>query len=89
MTTPTTTPSPIHLLGSTVIVGAWYYAGVVIAKVKGVDAYVVKFQSMKESQLHRLISKRGLPNRHLELEWGNWSGSDTEFVIHTKDMQRV
>lgn len=89
MTQPTTASSPTHLLGSTVVISCgWNYAGTIAAKVSGVDAYVVRFQSMRAPQLHKIISKLGLPNRHLELEWGDWTGCDTEFVIPTKDIQR-
>ena len=53
-------------------------------KVKGCDLYVVSAPSTY--RIENLAKVYGSPNRHLELEWGRFSGQKNEFIIPAGDL---
>lgn len=54
-------------------------------KLKEVDCYVV----LSARGDRDLIARFGVPNRNLELDWGNWRGFPNEFVIPATLMSKV
>ena len=58
-------------------------------KVKGLDCYVVLFPaSCSDSTLSNITIRFGFPNRHLELEWGKFSGYKNEYILPAFGMKR-
>ena len=55
--------------------------GSVYAKIKDKEAYVVSLHTGGEAREQGLRNRLGYPNRHLELEWGFFTGSAKEFVV--------
>lgn len=57
-----------------------FWAGIITGKLKDANCYVVRFKN-ENSNKTELILKFGLPVRHLELDWGHYKGTDTEFIL--------
>ena len=56
-----------------------FWAGIITGKLKDTNCYIVRFKN--DSTKTELILKFGLPVRHLELDWGHYKGTDTEFIL--------
>lgn len=65
-----------------------HIAGSVYGKIQNKDAYVVSLRGAA-MDLNILIKTFGYPNRHLLLEWGNYTGDEYEFIVSGKDLIRV
>lgn len=56
--------------------------GVIKGKIKDLDCYVVLFSTgIKKPEY-------GFPNRHLELEWGKFSGYDNECIVPSNKLKK-
>lgn len=55
--------------------------GSVYGKIKDKEAYVVSLHTGGEIKEQTLRNKLGYPNRHLELDWGSFTGSSKEFIV--------
>lgn len=53
--------------------------GTIVAKVKDQEIYVITLHSAKSVELMKIIF--GYPNRHLDLEWGSYTGEPNEFIV--------
>lgn len=60
------------------------YSGMINGKVKGLEAYVITFTNVSQ-----FLNKYGYPNRHLKLEWGQFSGYTKEFIVPAEEIQKV
>jgi hypothetical protein len=58
----------------------FHLLGGVNGKLKGTDAYVVEIGNGKPDRT---------PNRHLELEWGHWSGREGECIVLAEEIVRI
>ena len=60
-----------------------YYsnAALVNGKLKDIDAWVVE---IADDDWNKRI-----PNRHLELEWGHWSGKECEAIVLAEEITGV
>ena len=65
--------------------------GTIQGKIKGIDAYIVslKVSSIWGWEMTFLITNVGVPNRHLEVEWGRFYGGDREFIIPGDKLTKV
>jgi hypothetical protein len=84
MSLPTLTP---FLLGSSVLLVKHHLYGRIRGKVKDIEAYVIEIGNLGVGTTLQYVEWFGLPNRHLELEWGSWLGTDGEFVLSAQDME--
>ncbi len=73
---------------NTTIFNRPHLAGSVYGKIKDKNAYVVSLRGVA-MDLNILIKTFGYPNRHLPLEWGNYTGGEHEFIVNGKDLIRV
>ena len=64
-------------------IGAMFpFIGVVNGKLKGIDAWVVEIDDGYYWQTRK-------PNRHLELEWGHYSGKECESIVLAEEIVGV
>ena len=56
-------------------------------KIKDADCYVIVFHKYYENP--NTIIHLGFPNRNLPLEWGNWKGYPSEFVVPATIMSKI
>lgn len=58
--------------------------GTVSGKIKGIDAYIINFIVGVPH-----LESFGAPNRHLELEWGRFTGQDGESIVLATEMGKT
>lgn len=56
-----------------------WHTGVINGKVAGIDAYVIDITGEYVR----------LPNRHLKLDWGHFSGKDKETIVFREEIAKV
>jgi len=61
-----------------------YICGIVNGKIKDIDAYVVEL-----GELCRINNILRIPNRHLALDWGHFSGKEGEVIVLKEEIVRV
>jgi hypothetical protein len=91
-----TSPANTFLLGETVTVSMptskilrWFFGtGATIQAKVNDELYVVLFHSSTPHTIENMAEYYGLPNRHLELEWGKFNGIDVEFIVPAKDITK-
>lgn len=65
------------------------HTGRVRGRIKDTECYVVLFPaSLGGNTLINYNIRFGLPNRHLELAWGKFSGYPNEYIIPAHMMKR-
>jgi len=62
--------------------------GSVVAKLKDLDAYVIKMFSIYQDY-KEIVAMYGYPIRHTPLEWGQFSGATGEIIIPGRDLSRI
>ena len=65
------------------------YNARVRGKIKDIDCYIILFPaSFGDSAIINYNIRFGLPNRHLDLAWGKFSGYTNEYVVPVYTMKR-
>ena len=60
-----------------------FVCGILRGKVKGQEIYLVRSSNFDNV----CKSRYGEPNRHLELEWGQFNGTEYEFLVPLEDLR--
>ena len=60
------------------------YSGMINGKIKGIEAYAITFTDGGQ-----FLAEYGSPNRHLELEWGQFSGYTKEFIVPAEEITKI
>lgn len=77
------------LYGEEIKIQGMWNAGMIRGKVKDVPVYVVAITLGSKIEARQTNFRFGKPNRHLELEWGSFKNTASEFIVPATLLERI